>query len=80
MRRVISLLFACSLFGGVACEEPPRSETPENVAPRARFSSPVWVQAGEEAHFDASESFDPDGTIVAYRFLFGDGSPETVSA
>ncbi len=63
-----------------ACPELPIEEVPENVAPRARFSAPVWVQAGTEVAFDASDSFDPDGTITAYRFLFGDGTPETVSA
>ena len=28
-------------------------------------------------HFDASESNDPDGTIVAYSWDFGDGSTAT---
>ena len=31
---------------------------------------------GAEAGFDASASFDPDGTLVSYRFTWGDGTPD----
>jgi WD40 repeat protein/chitodextrinase len=63
---------------------PPRSDTDEVVvsvteAPVARFT--VNQQTADAApatfSFDASESFDPDGTLTAYRWDFGDGSTGT---
>ncbi|MDF1561714.1 MAG: PKD domain-containing protein [Deltaproteobacteria bacterium] len=80
MRRFLLCSLLAGALASAGCPGVPPEETPENVSPRARFVSPAWVQAGAAASFDASESFDPDGTIIAYRFLFGDGSAEVVSA
>jgi hypothetical protein len=45
-----------------------------NAAPSAEFMvEPDTVTAGQEVQFDASGSKDPDGTVVAYRWDFGDG-------
>lgn len=33
-----------------------------------------WVQVGEEAWFNGSMSYDPDGVIVDYSWHFGDGA------
>lgn len=46
--------------------------------PVASFTfSPTAPQAGQPVTFDASSSFDPDGSIVEYRWNWGDGtSPE----
>jgi PKD repeat protein len=46
------------------------------VAPQARFTisrTPVKVEKAVE--FDASGSYDQDGTITSYRWDFGDGTP-----
>ena len=44
--------------------------------PVAQFSySPEKPLINETIVFDASESYDPDGDIVSYKWNFGDGSP-----
>jgi PKD repeat protein len=37
-------------------------------------ASPASAQVGQPVNFDGSGSFDPDGTVRAYDFTFGDGN------
>ena len=53
-------------------------EPPELEAPVASFTaSPSTAPVDDPIAFDASSSFDPDGTIVSYEWDFGDGDTAT---
>ena len=53
---------------------PPGTPPPPNVAPVASFTSSC---AGLTCDFNGSASSDSDGTIVSYRWTFGDGQTGT---
>jgi PKD repeat protein len=48
--------------------------TAMNQAPVARLSGPTTAVAGTPVTFSGSTSSDPDGSIVAYDWNFGDGT------
>jgi chitodextrinase len=47
---------------------------PEGIPPVGSFLLPVNATANQTAVFDASASYDPDGSIISYFWDFGDGS------
>ncbi len=48
-----------------------------NVAPVARIAASVLTgESPLSVTFDASDSYDPDGQIIAYRWSFGDGATD----
>lgn len=46
-----------------------------NIPPVAVLEAPSTVRVNRPAAFDASHSRDADGTLLTYKFDFGDGSP-----
>lgn len=47
-------------------------------SPFAQFTySPGAPKKGQNVYFDASSSYDADGSVVAYQWVYGDGDTET---
>ncbi len=47
-------------------------------SPYAQFTySPLAPHVGQNVYFDASSSYDADGSVVAYQWVYGDGDVET---
>src|SRR5262249_2697649 len=45
-----------------------------NYPPETRTTAPYASLVGQAIVFDASQSFDPDGAVTSYVWVFGDGS------
>ena len=55
--------------------------TPVNQPPVAMPSaSPLSGEASLPVQFDSAGSYDPDGTIVSYAWIFGDGGSDSSAA
>src|SRR4030043_256918 len=73
---VVTLLFILPAFSILVNSG---GAPPTNQAPIAYFTySPSYPTPDEVITFDASASYDPDGSIVQYCWNFGDGSTITV--
>jgi chitodextrinase len=68
----IETAFGSSGFGTTTSEPPPPNQDPVADAGDDQSAS-----SGNLVIFDASNSYDPDGTIVSYEWDFGDGEIAT---
>lgn len=66
--RVVEDTFAVGTGGGSG-----------NISPSARANGPYSGTAGVPVSFSSSGSSDPDGTIAAYSWSFGDGGTSTLA-
>jgi PKD repeat protein len=58
-----------------ATDKTTKTKISRSIAPEASFTqSPELVSTGESIYFNASTSYDLDGTIVSYLWDFGDGN------
>ena len=56
----------------------PNRIDPINRPPRVDFSFPEDIQAGKPVSFDSSDTVDPDGDSLRFRWNFDDGTELTV--
>ena len=70
---LLLLLAGCDDSGGGGGAES------DNARPVAVVDGPATLAAGESGLFDAVGSYDIDGRVVSWSFVWGDDSPEELS-
>lgn len=78
----LRLLFAAgALLALTACDDGGNGggEEGDNARPVAVVDGPATLAAGEAGLFDAVDSYDIDGRVVSWSFVWGDDSPEELS-
>lgn len=78
----LRLLFAAgALLALTACDDGGNGGGAEsdNARPVAVVDGPATLAAGEAGLFDAVDSYDIDGRVVSWSFVWGDDSPEELS-
>jgi PKD repeat protein len=60
--------------GGQPPDEP---VDPTNIQPKANAGGPYYETVGDTIYFDASDSYDSDGSITKYEWDFGDDTTAT---
>ncbi len=58
-------------LGTHQCSDNPRGDEFENVAPTAEAGDDIYINPGESAFFDGTQSIDSDGTITTYSWSNG---------
>jgi len=53
-----------------------KQRPPENQKPVSNPGGPYLMKLNQTVSFNGSQSIDPDGTIIFYRWNFGDGSSQ----
>lgn len=79
--RIGALLSAVSLLAFAGCDDGGNdtAEAGDNARPVAVVDGPATLSAGEAGLFDAVDSYDIDGRVVSWSFVWGDDSPEELS-
>ncbi len=78
-RYQVRLQVADNFPGGSALASS-TTEVVVNAAPVALAGPDLLIAPGQSVELDARRSYDPDGRLVAYRWVFSDGRPDGTSA